>query len=138
MANILYTNAAAITLANLVRTALEDCELKLYQPLDEPLSVSTTKAMLEDKECDFSGYAAKTVDAADILASYLAPGGGANFQIATQQFDHDGGATANTVAGFYILTDGGDLFLAGEFDEPVAMQAAGESIPLDVVFNYGA
>lgn len=131
-AAVIYPNVAAMYEMNLIAADLANCKVKLFQN-DITLSPSTVKGDLT--EATFSGYAAATVAA--LLPSYIDPAGGASAQIATQQFDHSGGATANTVYGAWVETAGGDLILAMTFENGIPMAALGDSIPLDVKFNFG-
>lgn len=128
----IYPNVATMGFLELFRTELVNCEVNLYQNDYTPVPGT----VLGDLDiATFSGYAAKVVAA--LLAAYLDPVSGASAQIATQQWDHSGGATANTIYGFWVETTGGDLRLVGRFDSPIGMAALGDSIPLDVKFNLG-
>lgn len=131
----LYPNTAALFLADTMRTALVGAELALFKGIAAPLAPSIVLGDLT--EADFDNYARITIAA--WLPSYLDPAGGASFQSGTQQFDFVPGlGTTNNVLGFYVLNAGGDLILVGEFDAPIAMNALGDSIPLNVTLNYGA
>lgn len=132
MAIVLYPNVSSIAIINLLRTDLIDCLVQLYKNDVVP----TPGVILADlTEADFSGYA--EIEVAALLAAYLDPEGGASAQIPTVQFQHNGGATANTVYGFMVTTAGGALRLVGYFDAPIPMVASGDAIPLDVKFNFG-
>lgn len=124
-----YPNVGALEIVGLIRTALEDCTVDLYQN-DYTPGASTVVGDLD--VADFSGYAQKVV--ADLLPAYISPDGGAAAQIATQQWDHSGGATANTIYGAFVRNAGGDLISVVRFTAPVAMAALGDSIPLNLLF----
>jgi hypothetical protein len=129
---VLYPNVGAMNNIGLIRTNLVNCEVKLYQNDLVP----TPSTVLGDLTvATFSGYAAIVVSA--LLAAYLDPAGGASAQIATVQFNHDGGGVANSIYGFWVQTTGGVLVLAGRFEDLVPMQLLGDSIPIDVKFNFG-
>jgi hypothetical protein len=129
---VLYPNVGAMNNIGLVRTNLVNCEVNLFQNDVTP----TPATVLGDLTvATFSGYAAIVVAA--LLAAYLDPIGGASAQIGTVQFDHSGGAVANTIYGFWVETAGGVLILAGRFDQAVPMNVLGDSIPLDIKFNFG-
>ena len=129
---VLYPNVGALHNIGLLRTDLINCVVKLWQNDIQP----TPATVLADlTEADFSGYLAETVLA--LLPAYLDPGGGASAQIATVQFNHDGGAVANVCFGFSVETAGGVLILVGRFEDGVPMVQAGDSIPLDIKFNFG-
>jgi hypothetical protein len=131
----LYPNGGALILAGNVKTLLAGSILKLYKAISSPLSVSTVIG--DFTEADYDGYVAKTITA--WLNAYLDPAGGASIQSGTQQFDFVAGAgTMNNVLGFYLTTAAGALFFAGSFPAPVPMNVNGDSIPLNLVLNYGA
>lgn len=130
---VLYPNSSCLEIMDLMRTDLEDCTVHLFQN-DLTPTPSTVLADLE--ECDFSGYTEKVVTA--LLPAYIDPAGGASAQIPTQQFDHTGGVVSNMVYGFWVETTGGDLRLVGSFEEAIPMSALGQSIPVDIKFNFGA
>lgn len=132
MGVVLYPNVGALNNIGLVRTNLASCKLKLFKN-DILLTPATVKADLT--EADFGGYAEKTITA--LLPAYIDPAGGASAQIATQQFDCDGTAPDNVVYGFWVETAAGVLVLAGSFDQGIPMVNLGDSIPIDVKFNFG-
>ena len=132
MPRVRYTNEAAMKMVNELRTALALGELHLYKE-GLVFSDSTTTAQFTAVEADYSGYAAIAVAA--LLAAYIDPAGGASAQVATQQFQHNGGAVANMIAGAWYEDAAGVLRLAVEFDAPVPMAVATDAIPLDVIFN---
>lgn len=125
----MYPNVGALAIVELLRTELVNCEVKLAKA---DFVLSPSLVLTDFTEADFSGYAAEVVAA--LLPAYINPDGGAAAQIATIQFDHTGGATANSIYGFWVETTGGDLISVGKFDAPVAMAALGDAIPLNIQF----
>lgn len=134
---VLYPNVAALFLATTIRTALAASVLKLYTAVSSPLSPGTVKS--DFTEATYDGYTAKTI--ANFLHAYIDPAGGASIQSGTQQFDYGPAAmppVINTVLGFWLEDATGNLVVAGSFDNPIAMAAVGDSIPVNVILNYGA
>lgn len=129
---VLYPNGGALAVVGLIRIALEDCEVNLFQNDYQP-SAGTVVGDLT--VATYSGYAEKVVAA--LLAAYIDPAGGASAQIATLQFDHSGGGVANMIYGFWVQTTGGALIMVGRFEEPIPMVVLGDAIPLDIKFNFG-
>lgn len=128
----LYPNVSASHLCTLLDADLVNCKVKLFQNDYQP-NPDTVKANLT--VATFSGYADKTVAA--LLPPYYDPIGGASTQIGTLQWDHNGGVNANTIFGWWVENAGGDLIIVGRFDTPVGMSSLGDSIPLDIKFNFG-
>lgn len=131
-ASVLYPNVGAMHNIGLLRTDLINCEVNLFQNNLTPLPSTVIGDLTV---ATYSGYAAKVVTA--LLAAYIDPAGGASAQIATIQYDHSGGGVANSIYGFWVETAAGDLILVGRFEEPIPMNFLGDSIPLDVKFNFG-
>lgn len=141
MGQVVYPNVGAMTLMDVIRLALADagagppaitCTVRLFK---NDLEIGPSTVLADLTEADFSGYAAKTITA--LLPTYIDPDGGASAQIATQQFQHNGGVVSNICYGFYVLEDGGGLILVGKFDAPVPMATDVDAIPLDIKFNFG-
>lgn len=129
---ILYPNVGAIEMMGDLSTALINCNVELYQ---NNVSLGPATVLADLTVADFGGYAAITIAA--LLAVYLDPAGGASAQIATIQWDASGVAPSNLVYGFWVETAGGVLVLAGSFEAAVSMANVGDSIPLDIKFNFG-
>lgn len=139
MSQFLYPNVGALAVATDMQTFLAGCNVGLYKA---PVSLGpgTTKADLTAQECDFSGYAQKTVTA--MQAPYLASGGGASISTGYLQWDWTPATppavdVQNQVYGFWVEDAGGDLIVVGSFDDAVAMGEVGNSLPLTVTLNYG-
>jgi len=128
---VLYPNSACLDEIELMRTDLVDCLVKLFT---NDVSVTPSILLADLDEADFSGYA--EIEVAALLPAYLDPEGGASAQIATVQFNHSGGPVANTIFGAWVETAAGDLRLVIKFEEGVPMQLLGDSIPLDIKFNF--
>jgi len=137
---VIYPNVGAVTLMGQLRLLIADsgavpplvATLHLYQ---NDIALSPSLVVGDLTEATFSGYAA--INVADLLPVYIDPEGGASANIATVQFQHSGGATANICYGFWLENDAGDLLLAGNFDAPIPMAVATDAIPLDVKVNFG-
>lgn len=133
MSRVFYTNEAVIQLATELDAALANCTIDLFKDTLVP-GITTTAAELLAAIADYSGYAQKVVTA--LLAPYLDPAGGASTNIATQQFQHTGGAVANSIGGAWVRDAGAVVRLVIVFDNPVQMAVATDAIPLDVIFNF--
>lgn len=137
MSIALYPNLGALLLGGILQTELALCKLKLTKSLIVPAK-TVLKASLTAVECDFSGYAAKTVTA--LLAPYV-DGDGISIMIPTTQWDFDGSdmtPTANTVYNWWLELAAGDLIIAGQFLTPIGMAAGGDSIPFEGKLSYFA
>lgn len=132
MSQSLYPNVGALHELGLIRTDLALCKVKLFK---NNLVISPATVIGDLVEADFGGYAAITVTA--LLPAYLDPAGGASAQIGTVQFNCDGTAPDNTVYGAWVETAAGLLVLLVKFDAGITMVSAGDSIPLDIKFNFG-
>lgn len=132
MARVLYPNEGALYEMNLIASDLALCVVNLFQ---NQISIDPSTKKADLVVADFDGYAPKTVTA--LLPAYLDPIGGASAQIATIQFDHTGGGTSNTIYGAWVETAAGDLVLLIQFDAGIPMTGIGDSLPLDVKFNFG-
>jgi len=131
----LYPNGGALVLAGKVKTALATSTLHLYKAISRPLGPGTVIG--DFTECDYDGYAAKTITAWN--NPYLDPAGGASIQSGLEQFDYVyATGITNNVLGFYLVDSGSNLFFVGDFTDPIAMAANGDAIPLSLILNYGA
>lgn len=89
-------------------------------------------------ECDFDGYAAKTLATwPNIVAS-----AGTSFLVfaptQTWLWEFDTLGTGNMVGGYYIVSAAGDLVDVVVFDDPVPMQGAYQSVvqtPSELIAN---
>lgn len=130
---MLYSNQGATAAMELIRTALINCEVKLFKN-----DVLPTPSMVEAdlEEADFSGYAAEVVAA--LLGAYLDPGGGASAQLPTVQFEHSGGAVDNIIYGFWVQSaaPADKTWVIARFQDPIPMSQLGHAIPLDIKVNF--
>lgn len=97
MATPIYPNVGTKFLCELLRAAMVDCTLHLFQ---NNISFNPNVRLVDLLECTFAGYEFKTV--ASLLPAYLAPQGGSSTQMATQQFNYyepDSVATVTVTAG---------------------------------------
>lgn len=128
----LYPNVGALHNIGLIRTDLAMCKVKLFK---NDIIISPATVVGDLVEADFGGYVAKTVTA--LLPAYLDSIGGASAQIGTVQFDCDGTAPDNVVFGAWVETAAGVLILVIKFDAGVPMVVLGDSLPMDIKFNFG-
>jgi len=134
----IYPNVSGINLALFADAGISPALLLLYQSIAAPLSVSTK--LSDFTEANYSGYAPKTIAAMN--APYLDPAGGATISTPSQQFDFEPPvppalAVTNVIFGWYLANPGSGLLVCGSFDEPIAMAAVGDAIPLQVLMNFG-
>ena len=138
MATILYTNAAALELADVVRTSLAASKVRLFK---ENLNVSilTTLAELEAAVCDFSNYADITLT--NWLAVYFDPAGGATVPSGSLQWNWappgSGDPVSNDVYGFWVQDADDNVRAVGKFDNAIPMEEVGNAVPLTIGLNYG-
>jgi len=133
MSRVFYTNESVIQLATELDTNLINCTIDLFKDSLVP-GITTVAADFLAAIADFSGYAQKVVAA--LLAPYLDPAGGASTNIATQQFQHNGGPVANGIGGAWVRDAALIVRLVIVFEKSVPMAVATDAIPLDVIFNF--
>ncbi len=84
-------------------------------------------------ECDFSGYARITFN--DFGGVTLA-GGVASTSSGTHTWNHNGGPTANSVYGWYMVDSFGNLIAASlNGAGPVTLGASGQSYSVQITFT---
>lgn len=89
----------------------------------------------EAQECDFSGYVRKNVDPSAVASE---SGGQGIVIMLSVVFQHDGGATGNTVEGAFLLdatTD--DLVAAADDPTPPVIDTSGETYTATFTFRLG-
>lgn len=136
MGQSLYTRAAALLLIVDAKAKFATGKLKLFQA---PGTIDAAILIADLTECDFSGYTAITFTVTN--APYNGPQGGATYLTTDAQFDFDGAAdppVPNTVLGWWIESSAGKLLAVGLFTNPIAMQAGGNSIPIQIGFTLYA
>jgi len=129
------TNEACMNIQTARQAALANCKVRLFQDTLGSLTNATTKAEMVAAEATYTGYLAKTVVA--LLAPYVVPGGGANVQIPTQQFQPTGSAVTNMIRGWWVELATGDIQVSARFDADIPMASVNDAIPLDIIFNEG-
>ena len=135
----MYTLAAAIKKANILKTALAASKLRAYKAPFVP-SPTSVKADFVANECDYSGYTAGGETITAFGTPYLDPAGGATIAAPSIQFQ---GATAspfvsNGINGFWIETSGGDLLTYWPLTSPVNITSPDDGVPFVASFNEGA
>jgi hypothetical protein len=133
VSRVFYTNEAVMQLATELDTAMLLSTIDLYQDSLVP-GIQTTQAELAAAVANYSGYA--QIPVAALLPPYLDPAGGASTNMGTVQFQHSGGAVANTIGGAWMEDAAGNVRIVVAFDQPIPMSAATDAIPIDVVFNF--
>ena len=100
---------------------LDDVTVHLYQ---NDVAPGPDTVVGDLTEADFSGYAASA--ALVFGGPFQNADGEIEMDLPSHQFDHSGGAVANVIFGYYVLTTGGDLLFAERF---------AASIPMIVITN---
>jgi hypothetical protein len=100
------------------------------------LTPNLVKADLTAVECDYSGYAAKTLTAVDL--PYPDPAGGVSFAVPTQQFQVTVATpqVPNDVYGGWIEDADGNLLIAWMFTTPIQMAFPPQAIPLTLILTF--
>jgi len=128
MANVNFVSLAGTKRqAGLMKTDLANSILHLFKSPFLP-SPATTLAELDAQECDFDGYAAKTITAwGDPV---LAPISGYMIVAPTQTWVMGAGpiAVGNTVGGHYLEDSAGNLIDVVIYDPPIPMQSPDQSV----------
>ncbi len=135
---LILTNAGMLAILENLREAapavsepgyLRDINLKLFQNDFQP-DRDTVQADLT--EADFDGYAGKSFSGAwfqpqvrdDGQVVMLGP---------SHQFNHNGGATQNTIYGYWVEKSDGTVLWTERFDNPKQMLTAEDSLYLDLI-----
>jgi len=132
-----YPNSGALELAEAIQGLMADSVIHLYKA---PLSLTPilTLADCEAQEADYDGYAPKTVTAFN--TPYLDPAGGATTASGYDQFNYGPAASppvTNNIYGLFVTTSEGDLLIVFAFDNPAPMAQVGDSVPVNVLLNFG-
>lgn len=106
------------------KTAAQNLVLKLFQSNTTPAEGDTAVTYTE---ATFSGYSAATLTG----ASWGAASGG-TIAYAQQTFTHNGGATSNSIYGYFMVqTTSGTLFLAErDAAAPFTLQNNGDNVKI--------
>lgn len=117
-------------LSTLVSNLLGSCILKLYQN-DYIPQAGDAAAMYT--ECTFSGYAAQSL--AD-LGAVSVVNNVAQVSSGVHTWNHNGGAVANSVYGWFLTTPAGLLIAASRNGSgPIVLSGAGQSYSVQVTFT---
>lgn len=137
MPTLIYPNAGSLKVAEVMRTALADAELRLFKAgAGIVLQPTTTLAQLAAAEADYTGYSAATIAA--WLPPLLSPLGGASIESGTVQFQTQSPYTVgNTIQGWYLVDGGGGLIVCGDFPQTIAMLGNGDGIPMNLQLVFG-
>ena len=131
-----YPNSGSLWLAGVVQTALANSDLKLFQVGALVLGPTTTVALLDAEECDYTGYVEQTI--VSWFAPLLNPLGGASIESGLHQFAIAAPYTVpNTVQGWYLVDSTGDLVCAGDFATPRELVGEGDGIPFNIELIFG-
>ena len=132
-----YPLGGALALATAIQTLMAESIIHLYQ---SPISLTPqiTLAELQAIEATYDGYAPKTVVAFN--PAYLDPAGGATTASGYEQFMYEVEASpgvTNNIYGLWVQDAAGTLIIVFAFDAPVPMAQTGDSVPVNVLLNFG-
>lgn len=138
MSQAQYPNSGALAIAALVEAGMANATIHLYAA-PVTLSPTLTLAQMESLEATYDGYAPKVVSAWN--TPYLDPAGGATTASGYEQFNYSVEASpgvTNNIYGLFLVSASGVLILVFAFDNPAPMAQTGDSVPVNVLLNYGA
>jgi len=122
-------NTAEVALLDEIHAILPTSEVRLFQ---NNLTISATTVIGDFTEATYSGYAAQT-------SAWTTPAtdgsGRAHTQSDVLQYAHSGGATANTIYGYYVVSSGGDLLFAEKFASSITMDDSTDAFNLQIDFR---
>jgi hypothetical protein len=106
------------------KTAAQNLVLKLFKSNTTPAESDTAATYTE---ADFSGYAAITLTG----SSWVAASSGSN-SYAQQTFTHNGGATSNSIYGYFVvqLTSGILLYSERDGSAPFTLANNGDNVKI--------
>lgn len=137
---LLWPNAGLLWQTNLLQTALAESVVRLFKG-EVSIGPTTTLAMLQAAECDFSGYPADGIELTAWNEPILAPEGGMALLSPSVMFaTADPTTTGNVVTGWWVETaTTPKLVVCGTFDDGIPMQVPSQGLPLQIrlVFPYG-
>lgn len=134
-AALFYPISSVLAQAGAVRTLLAGCAVRLWQAGANP-SFGVSLGEMVANEATFSGYPAGGIEIAAWSNPILATGQGSAINGGLVTFEHSGGAETNLIGGFFVVTAGGVLYIVGQFPEPVAMQVAGQGLPIALALGF--
>lgn len=110
-----------------------DVRLRLYKNNYTPVAGSVYS---DFTSADFSGYAQETPS---FGAATLVNGKGTITDSAARDFEHNGGGTANTIYGYYVVESVANKILWAErFGSPVLLTVAGDKVTITLQFQLGS
>lgn len=133
--NSLSLNGARVE-AVAAQTRMAACVMSLFQSGFAP-SITSTKADFEAEECDFDGYAPKTI--ATFAAPLLSGDGYSTFgptQVFAWTLVTD--AVGNSVGGYWLETAGGELIGYGTFDPSRPAQGPDQAVVVTPILQFNA
>jgi hypothetical protein len=133
MIGVFYPRAGQQWLAGIVRTALANSKIRLFQSTLVADDL-TDLATLEAAEADYDGYAEIAMVAWG--AVYQSPLGAAT-QSPQVQFQPTGSVVTNSIGGAWIETAGGVLVSIIGFPAPKAMASTLDAIPISEILRFG-
>jgi len=126
----LMTKPGSLALMTLLQDDLALSKVNLFK---SPYVANgfSTKAELDAAVADFDGYAEGTITA--FSAPLYDPSGGASMNGGVLTFAYDTTGDGNTVNGWWIESAAGAVIAAGNFTDPVLVNAPGDGVSLVLV-----
>lgn len=84
-------------------------------------------------ECTYSGYGGGQTPTWDGPTTDMSNRAAITSEV--MQYAHNGGATANTVYGYYVVASGTDLVFCERFAAPIVMDDATDQFSLQIVYR---
>lgn len=124
---VIIPNEGERTILNALKTSVLNpspfSSIRLFQGGGAvTVDASIDAATLNAAEADYSGYAA--VQRYDWTTAVTDGSGNAYITCSSVSFQHSGGGTANTIYGWYLLDNAGNLVMCEEFGSPITMDDA--------------
>jgi hypothetical protein len=126
----IFPNSTIPVLMNTLTGQITPVTVHLWKQGELTPSINTSAADCDAAECDFSGYAAKSLVA--FSAPFNPPGGGGRIFTGLLQWVCTGAGVENMVGGYYILDADSNLVLVGTLDDPWPMAAFEDGLPIDI------
>lgn len=136
LADFMYQDLIAVTI-DAIKEFLVTATVHLFRAGEIVPGKNTTIEELEAAECDFSGYAPVTVTA--WKGPYNAISGGQYIETGLIIFAGTSASpfVGNSVAGYWVESQGNQLEVAGTFDSEVPVASAGDAVQCNVQIPYG-
>lgn len=118
-----------------LQTALVNCKMRAFKSGEVVINQGTVVADLEAAECDYQGYAEKTIAA--VGAPIRDSDGSVVLNVPSQQFDFVTGAgeAENLVGGVWIEDASGDVRRVFEFEEPTTVNSDESGFIVHAIFR---